>query len=456
MMKKITVSLAMILILVFNFPIFTYAFSDVSSQVEKDIDFLVKKGVITGYPDGTFRPQNMVTRAEAVVMLGRAQEVDLTNIDISKSPFKDVSKNHFARDYIQYAVNQKIVQGFPDNTYKPDQGLARGDMAMILADAFDLDPINTQSFTDIRSSDYFFQAVQAIFGAGVTNGYPDGTYRPRNLITRHEFSLMLSRILDPSIETAVTRTMYVNVNTTLNVRSGPGTSYKSVGSLMRNQQVTVKDTNNTWVEIEAGQLKGYVNRNYLSFNPVGTAVYNRIIIDAGHGGRDPGAVGNGIQEKELALDVSRRVRDLLVKENIEVVMTRDTDVFLSLEERVNIAKKHNADGFVSVHANSFTNDSANGTEAFVRSASLSSLDQKSRKLAESIHFRLVDVLGTRDRGVKQANFYVIRHNPHPATLLELGFISNPTEAALLNRKRQEMAVAIKDGILDYYKWLSQQ
>jgi N-acetylmuramoyl-L-alanine amidase len=456
MIKKITLSLTLMVVVMLSFPVLTQAFSDVSNQVNNDISFLVKEGIITGYPDGTFRPKDTVTRAEAVVMLGRAQKKDITSIDSSNLPFSDVSKKHFAREYIQYAVNDGIVKGFPDNTYKPDEGLTRGDMAMILMDAFDFSTSNAKSFTDVKSSDYYYKAIQAIFSAGVTNGYPDGTYQPKKLINRHEFSIMLTRILDASLETAVTRTMHVDVNTTLNVRTGPGTSYKSIGSLIRNQQVIVQDTNETWVEIEAGNLKGYVNRDYLSFNPVGEAIFNRIIIDPGHGGKDPGAVENGILEKELVLDVSKRVRELLLKENIEVIMTRDTDKYLTLEERVDIAKKHQVDGFVSVHANSFTSDSANGTEAFVRSASLPSLDQKSAKLAESIHLRLLDVLGTRDRGVKKANFYVIRYNPHPATLLELGFISNPTEAALLNRKRQDMAVAIKDGILDYYKWVSRQ
>ncbi|WP_368657991.1 cell wall-binding repeat-containing protein [Metabacillus halosaccharovorans] len=176
----------------------------------------------------------------------------------------------------------------------------------------------------------------------------------------------------------------------------------------------------------------------------------RIVIDAGHGDQDSGAVGNGIQEKDVVLDVSKRLVNKLKNKDVVPYMTRSEDNFLELEERVEYAKSKNADAFISVHANSFTSTSANGTETYWNSMYAGS---QSKSLATEIQSRLVTRLGTRDRGVKEANYYVIKNNKMPSVLVELAFISNSSDAKKLKDPsyRDKAAQAIYEGIDNYYK-----
>ncbi|ERN51962.1 N-acetylmuramoyl-L-alanine amidase [Alkalihalophilus marmarensis] len=176
----------------------------------------------------------------------------------------------------------------------------------------------------------------------------------------------------------------------------------------------------------------------------------KIVIDPGHGGSDPGAVGNGLQEKEIALDVAQRAEKLLLAAGAHVIMTRDTDVYPTLSDRVKVANDAKADLFISIHANAATATSANGTETYWDATYASA---GSEKLAHSIHSHLIDKLGTRDRGVKTAGFQVIKQARMPSVLLELAFISNSQDAAKLKTDsfRQRSAEAILEGVVDYYK-----
>lgn len=176
----------------------------------------------------------------------------------------------------------------------------------------------------------------------------------------------------------------------------------------------------------------------------------RIVIDAGHGGKDPGAMANGLKEKEIILDVSLRVKKLLENAGVEVIMSRTNDTFLELAERVELANKLKADAFVSIHANATGNESVNGTETFWN-ATYSG--EESKKLAQYIQNQLLEKLGTYDRRVKEANFYVIRNTRMPSVLVELGFMTNKQEAERLatNEFRQKSADAIFQGIMEFYK-----
>lgn len=176
----------------------------------------------------------------------------------------------------------------------------------------------------------------------------------------------------------------------------------------------------------------------------------KIVIDPGHGGTDPGAVGNGLNEKDIVLDVSLRAEKLLREAGAHVIMTRDNDVYPTLTDRVKVANDVSADIFISVHANAAQSTSANGTETFWN-ATYSS--KESERLANAIHKQMIAKLGTRDRGVKEGNFQVIRQSKMPSVLLELAFISNPSDAELLKKDsfRKNSAQAIYDGLVDYYK-----
>jgi N-acetylmuramoyl-L-alanine amidase len=169
-----------------------------------------------------------------------------------------------------------------------------------------------------------------------------------------------------------------------------------------------------------------------------------VVIDAGHGGKDTGAISQATKrrEKDFVLPVSIKVAELLAKEpQIEVKLTRSDDTFLELAERVAIANEQKADVFVSVHANSTTKETIRGTETYYYT-------EQSLDFAEIMHKHVLEATGFPDRKVKQGNFHVIRNTEMPSVLLEIGFLSNRTEESTMFQEdfQQTVAAAIVAGI----------
>jgi N-acetylmuramoyl-L-alanine amidase len=170
----------------------------------------------------------------------------------------------------------------------------------------------------------------------------------------------------------------------------------------------------------------------------------RVCIDPGHGGPDPGAVGFGYHEADVVLDVALRLRDLLLLDTQDaagggawdVLMTRSTDADVSLAQRVNLANAWGADVFCSIHANSFTSSSANGTETYSWQNGTSAA-----QLRDRVQARMLDAWGLLDRGVKTANFYVLVNTTMPATLSELGFMTSPIDIQKLSDPAQRQLAA---------------
>lgn len=172
----------------------------------------------------------------------------------------------------------------------------------------------------------------------------------------------------------------------------------------------------------------------------------KIVIDPGHGGKDPGAVGpSGIKEANVNLQVALKVAEKLRKAGVEVKLTRTGDVFVDLQPRCDIANSFNADYFVSIHCNSAGTPEARGTETYCYK-----LGSKGEVLAKAIQAELIAVTGRADRGVKTANYYVLKRTNMPAVLIELAFLSNPEEERLLASVdyQEKCASAIAKGI-DY-------
>jgi len=174
----------------------------------------------------------------------------------------------------------------------------------------------------------------------------------------------------------------------------------------------------------------------------------KVVIDPGHGGEDPGAEGaSGSYEKDFTLAVSLKVASLLEDvPDVKVYLTRDKDVFLSSEtrDRPNFANKLEADLFISIHANTFADPTVSGTETFY-------YHDNSLGLANIIHRHVVAATGFHDRGVSQENFFVLRDTTMPATLLEIGYLTNPADeqTMLTEEFQQAVAEAIVDGIKEY-------
>ena len=183
--------------------------------------------------------------------------------------------------------------------------------------------------------------------------------------------------------------------------------------------------------------------------------YGSIVIDPGHGGSDSGAVGpHGITEKSVALGVALKVKQLLEESNAKVVMTRTTDKDVSwagasngqeLQARVDAAPP-GAAVFVSIHCNAFSSPGTQGMETYYYWGS-----SEGRRLATLLNEELENFGGRFNRGVKGANFYVLKHTSIPASLVELAFITNPEEEYLLadNDYQHQLALAITRAIKRY-------
>ena len=182
-----------------------------------------------------------------------------------------------------------------------------------------------------------------------------------------------------------------------------------------------------------------------------------ITLDPGHGGSDPGAIGaSGLKEKQITLEISLRVKELLEKEGAKVYMTRTTDKDVygpnasdraELQARVNVAEKYNSDLFVSLHINSSVNKSVGGFSSYYYPKTDNDL-----KIAKAIQDKFAKNFGVDNLGVRQANFYVVKRCSMPATLLEMCFISNPKEEKLMKSRwfQKKTARLIVEGVENYF------
>lgn len=167
-----------------------------------------------------------------------------------------------------------------------------------------------------------------------------------------------------------------------------------------------------------------------------------ICVDPGHGGKQPGAVYGGKMEKDAALSIALKLKAKLKAVGYNVIMTRDTDVDVSLKRRCEISNGAGTDAFVSIHLNAAGRTSASGAETW-------EWGQAQSKLADSVQKELVAASGFKDRGVKCSTaFYVLKHTKAPALVVECGFISNKTERERLfdDATQDKIAAGIARGI----------
>lgn len=172
-----------------------------------------------------------------------------------------------------------------------------------------------------------------------------------------------------------------------------------------------------------------------------------LMIDAGHGGKDPGAVGpTGLQEKDVTLKLASKVGNLLTAQGVKIGYTRTTDVFVELDDRADMANKAEARFFLSIHINSASSATATGTETYAYAPG-----GQGEKLAKAVQSNLVANIKLPDRGVKFANFAVLRETEMPAALTEVCFICNPNEEALLKDDTflNKVALGIAKGIVSF-------
>ncbi|MDN7226363.1 S-layer homology domain-containing protein [Planococcus sp. N064] len=201
-MKKLLSPLVLVMSLLLIFPVAAAA-PDLpkNHSFYDEMTYLMEKGVISGYVDGTVRPDVEVTRAQAAVMIGRLKGLDGTK---KVTPFRDVKADYFASGYIAEAAEAGYLKGYGDGTFRPDAPIIRGDMALIIERVFDLAFTFSHSFKDVPENAYYAEAIRKILAANITIGYADNTFRPRLEVTRGQFSAFLARALEPKFKNDAT------------------------------------------------------------------------------------------------------------------------------------------------------------------------------------------------------------------------------------------------------------
>ncbi|TDQ37996.1 N-acetylmuramoyl-L-alanine amidase [Aureibacillus halotolerans] len=266
----------------------------------------------------------------------------------------------------------------------------------------------------------------------------------------------------PVVDTVATQSYVTSSVEGARVRSAPTTNSSIMLQLNTGDRLPFLRAEGDWFAVETPQKQvGYI-ANWISrtdsssespanvpappANRSGGIQGKTIVIDAGHGGRDPGAIGKGsTYEKTVALRTSLMLADRLSSLGANVVLTRSNDTYLTLRERVQISEANAADAFLSLHYDGSDNSLATGVGSFY-------FDSRGKALAATILPSLSSHTTMTNRGIKEANYHVLRENAQPAVLVELGFMTTPTdEQKIVTASYQANAVAgIVDGLAAYF------
>ncbi|ASK63094.1 N-acetylmuramoyl-L-alanine amidase [Virgibacillus phasianinus] len=234
------------------------------------------------------------------------------------------------------------------------------------------------------------------------------------------------------------------------LRSGPSTEYEIVGFADKGMTFDVLSETDEWYEVKHDDLKGYLNKRFIkdAAESASTGIENKtIVIDAGHGGRDVGAIGaSGTFEKDYTYKTTMELKQELTILGANVILTRSQDEFISLGSRASYSNVAGTDAFISIHYNStpaLPNVTGIGTYYY---------HGQNKKLATYIQQGLIKETNADDRGVAFGDFAVIRQNFKPAVLVELGFLSNPEKEKLLQTDayQKKLVQGMINGLLKYF------
>lgn len=462
------------------------AFSDVavSNQYATKINGLYYKGITRG-DQGKFMISNSLTRAQFSMFLARALSPKFT-LPVSASSVPELARGKVKLEIAGDTLN---VRSGPNDSAKVLGKLKNGEAVSVIKDhgdwveikyvtgpAYvhkgfiefldaDSNPVGLAThFVKINTTELNVRnapnASATLMGKFKSNdiievhGEKNGWY----LVLYNDMPAYISKTYTVIYEkdkpvTPVTNSMTAKVTVNaLNVRSQANATSSIVARLNTGDKVTVQSIDGYWAKVKYGSVTGYAHKSYLKLmNTNGNILKNRIIvIDAGHGGTDPGASKNGVMEKNIVLDVSKRVESKLKAAGAKVQMTRKTDVYPTLQDRVDFARQNYAEVFVSVHVNAFSNESAKGSEVFYNSQNANAVESK--YLALDIQNKIVQYADMYYRRVADGNFHVIRNQDIPAVLVELGFLTHSPDFAKLTSSAylEKYAQAIYDGLIEYY------
>ncbi len=243
-----------------------------------------------------------------------------------------------------------------------------------------------------------------------------------------------------------------------NIRQGPDLNTEVIYRANYGESFSIINAHRDWYEIQLSDGKnGFVAGWIVSANGAipdsekhaadGSLSNKTIMIDPGHGGRDNGTTGSsGTIEKKLTLQTSKLLYNKLRASGANVILTRNSDTYLSLSTRVSMAHYQNVDAFISIHYDSVTDSTVKGMTTYYYSTS-------QKPLAASIHMSTQNQTKLKNRGVRFGDYHVLRENRQKAVLIELGYLSNPTEELLLTSSgyQEQVTNGIHQGLIQYFK-----
>lgn len=485
-------------------------FKDLKSGTEQ-YDFASKAvalGFLQKQPDGSFNPNEYIKREEMGYALSKAFKLS-EEISVEKPlMLRDMKSHKYAKE-INGLYYAGVTQGDAGN-FLPNDYLTRSQFALFVARALNDTYKLPVKLPEQTSRTYFAKVVTggdvlnvrhlpAVTGNVIhklndgeivevigqsgdwlvvlvdgKNGYIHGKYTKEVTVdTPSDGDVAIDtpeeepEVDEPAIEEPEVTEPEEEVDNTpslsglvgkvtassLNIRKTPSTSAAIIGKLSAGQKVEVLSLNGYWAKIKTSSGTGYIHKNYLKLtNQTGNPLKGRIIvIDAGHGGKDPGASSNKLTESTVTLNVAKRVEAKLKKAGAQVLMSRSNNTYLTLEQRTDFAKKNFAETFVSIHVNAAGSTAAKGTEVYYDSSTNPNASE-SKQLANKIHNSILKGANMVDRGVRDQRFYVIRNNNVAAVLVELGFITNSDDFKKLSSDQyaEIYAEAIYQGLVQYY------
>ena len=280
------------------------------------------------------------------------------------------------------------------------------------------------------------------------------------------YSLTIKKPAGTTIADVTNEDLYMSKKFKIMIRGDHVAFYNSNPVILNNngiRDVTVaKNGSNTEITVTTSSLQGYKiyeqGDNFVVKMGTPRSIYkNILVLDAGHGGHDPGAQNKGKNEKDITFKILYTYMKSYFASNapdIKVYWTRTNDSYITLANRAKFAKTVGADAFISLHMNSASNSSANGTEVYysVSNNSSSFGGITSKTMANLFRTQLLTDLGTKNRGTKTAGYYVIKNNSVPAILIELGFISGSSDYSRLTSDsfQKKAAKSLYTGIVKMF------
>lgn len=276
------------------------------------------------------------------------------------------------------------------------------------------------------------------------------------------YSLSIPKPSGITLSHVTNQDLYASKKFLIDIKGNHVEFFKKNPVVINNNKVksisVAKNGSNTRITVTTSSLRGYKifdkGKNFVVSMDEPKKIYKSIVVlDPGHGGHDPGAQNKKKNEKDLNFKILYTLMKQYTSQNapdIKVYWTRTTDTYVTLAKRAAFAKGKSADAFISLHMNSASSSSANGTEVYysVSNNSKSFGGITSKKMANLFKTKLVGDLKTKNRGVKTAGYYVLKHNTVPSILIELGFLSGSSDYGRLNDSsfQKKAAKSIYEGI----------